>query len=244
MKAAVHQVQLIDHQRMEKSGKIGARRHAHAREGIFDGTGATHACPALEHQDALARACQVGSAREAVMTCTDDDGIPLTGSNLRDGLRQADLAQHRSGGRARVARWRGAHDLPRSRLRTRRLRFDGSPALNASNLGIALRSSATRSRNARLASVSRYSVCATAAGPRTSLRSSTSTSKSPPSVFTCNMSPARTGRALLAGCPCEITRPRSHAREASARVLKNPAAQSHLSIRTSVMPYSLLLGIA
>src|ERR1700678_499334 len=117
---------------MEKSGQIGARRHPHAREGFFDRTSAAHACPALEHQDALAGACQVGSASEAVVTRTDDDDVPLLGRQLRDGLWEADLAEYGSGGRGRVAWCRDTHALPRSRLRTRRLRFDGFPALNAS----------------------------------------------------------------------------------------------------------------
>src|SRR5690242_14821754 len=46
------------------------------------------------------------------------------------------------------------------------------------------------------------------------------------------MSPIRTSRAGLAGCPLDCIRPSSQARAASARVLKNLAAQSHLSIRT------------
>src|ERR1035441_6777512 len=44
------------------------------------------------------------------------------------------------------------------------------------------------------------------------------------------MSPARTSRAGLAVCPLDSIRPSSQARDASDRVLKNRAAQSHLSI--------------
>src|SRR5208337_4005748 len=61
------------------------------------------------------------------------------------------------------------------------------------------------------------------------------TSKSPLSFVTCNRSPTRTSRAALAGCPLERILPSSQARAANARVLKNLAAQSHLSIRTLVM---------
>src|ERR1041385_2855923 len=46
------------------------------------------------------------------------------------------------------------------------------------------------------------------------------------------MSPTWTSRAGLAGCRLDWSRPSSHAREASERVLKNRAAQSHLSMRT------------
>src|ERR1051326_1603271 len=49
------------------------------------------------------------------------------------------------------------------------------------------------------------------------------------------MSPTRTSRAGLAGCPLDWIRPSSQALAASARVLKNLAAQSHLSIRTELM---------
>src|SRR5256885_9332390 len=49
------------------------------------------------------------------------------------------------------------------------------------------------------------------------------------------MSPIRTSRAGLAGCPFDCIRPSSEALAASARVLKNLAAQSHLSIRTELI---------
>src|ERR1017187_640487 len=53
------------------------------------------------------------------------------------------------------------------------------------------------------------------------------------------MSPARTSREALAGCPLDPILPSSHACAASARVLKNRAAQSHLSILTRVIiPFS------
>ena len=82
MKTAPNQVQLIDHQRMEKSGEVRARRHQHTGEGLLDGTGASHARAAFEHQDALAGACQVSRARESVMTGADHDRIPGAGSEL------------------------------------------------------------------------------------------------------------------------------------------------------------------
>ncbi len=92
MKTASNQAQLIDHQRMQKSGEVRAGRHADAGEGLFDGTGASDARAALQHQDALAGAGQVGCAGEAVMTCADDDGVPWTGSELGNRRREADLA--------------------------------------------------------------------------------------------------------------------------------------------------------
>src|SRR2546423_10867972 len=50
------------------------------------------------------------------------------------------------------------------------------------------------------------------------------------------MSPIRTSRAGLAGSPLDWIRPSSQALAASARVLKNLADQSHLSIRTELIP--------
>src|SRR5882762_11651070 len=44
------------------------------------------------------------------------------------------------------------------------------------------------------------------------------------------MSPIRTSRAALAGCPLDWILPSTQARAAHARVLKNLAAHSHLSI--------------
>ena len=121
---------------------------------------------------------------------------------------------------------------PRNRLISRRSRFEGRPPSTPTNCIPARRSSAAFARSALLSAVSRYSPCATAAGPRTSLSPNTSTEKSPPSFLTCKRSPTRTSRAALATTPFDSALPNSQALAASARVLKNLAAQSHLSIRT------------
>src|SRR6185436_6530946 len=57
------------------------------------------------------------------------------------------------------------------------------------------------------------------------------------------MSPMRTSREALAGCPLHSILPDSHARAASERVLKNRAAQSHLSILRDIIPFSYQGGI-
>lgn len=75
-------------------------------------------------------------------------------------------------------------------------------------------------------------VCATAAGPRISLSSSTSIWNSPPSFLTCSLSPIRTSREGLTDCPLAWIRPSSQEWDARERVLKKRAAQSHLSMRT------------
>src|SRR6516162_5529572 len=54
----------------------------------------------------------------------------------------------------------------------------------------------------------------------------------------------RTSRAALAACPLDWILPSSQARAASARVLKNRAAQSHLSIRTEGMLCFATQGLA
>src|SRR5208337_1698129 len=64
----------------------------------------------------------------------------------------------------------------------------------------------------------------------------------------CNRSPTRTSRAAWDDCPLDRILPSSQARAANARVLKNLAARSHLSIRTLVMIHfpegsTFLLGI-
>jgi hypothetical protein len=92
MKTALHQSQLVDDQRMEKPSQVGARRHENTGKGLLDGAGPSHALPAFEHQDALAGACEIGSADKAVMTRTDYDGIPRPRSKFSNRLRQANLA--------------------------------------------------------------------------------------------------------------------------------------------------------
>src|SRR5579862_4003557 len=57
----------------------------------------------------------------------------------------------------------------------------------------------------------------------------------PLSFFTCSMSPMRMSREGFTDCPSHSTRPSSQAREAIERVLKNRAAQSHLSILMPVI---------
>src|ERR1700728_1611087 len=59
-----------------------------------------------------------------------------------------------------------------------------------------------------------------------------------------SMSPTRTSRAGLAAWPLEVMRPRSQALEASERVLKKRAAQSHLSMRTLSMVQSAAMHLS
>jgi len=121
----------------------------------------------------------------------------------------------------RLSCLRRRHHRPRSRSIFRRSRFDGLPSSQMLGGGIVFRNSANFARASRLSSVSRYSVCATLAGPRMSLSSRTSTWNSPLSFFTRTMSPPRISRDGLIAAPFNSMRPSSHARDASARDLKN-----------------------
>jgi hypothetical protein len=62
--------------------------------------------------------------------------------------------------------------------------------------------------------------------------------KMPASLVMRSMSPIRTSREGLARFSFDSILPMSHASEAKARVLKNLATQSHLSIRTESMIHS------
>ena len=85
MEATLRQIKFLDHQWMQQAGKVSAGRHADARKGLFDGTGAADAGTAFEYQHALAGTRQVGCASEAVMTGADDDGIPAPGGKFEMG---------------------------------------------------------------------------------------------------------------------------------------------------------------
>jgi hypothetical protein len=65
--------------------------------------------------------------------------------------------------------------------------------------------------------------------------------KSPESLRMKRVSPTRSSREGLAGMPLAVIRPRSQAWEASERVLKKRAAQSHLSILTLRLSYGLAM---
>src|SRR5579864_5633828 len=117
-------------------------------------------------------------------------------------------------------------------------RLDGRVGGRISNSLAALRSAATLSRISLLASVSRYSFCASEAGPRTLLSPRTTTSKSPPSFVIRSVSPTRTSRAALATCAFDRIRPKSQLFFASVRVLKKRAAHSQASILIPLMASS------
>jgi hypothetical protein len=71
---------------MEEAGEIGAGRHADAGEGLLDGACAADAGAALDDQNALAGAGEIGRAGEAVVARADDDGVPGLGGEVRMGM--------------------------------------------------------------------------------------------------------------------------------------------------------------
>ena len=102
------------------------------------------------------------------------------------------------------------------------------------------RCSVTLARMLTLSGVSWYSACATGAGPRIGLKPSTSTVRvmSPCRITT--MSCAFTSREGLATRSLTWIRPLLISSVASERVLKNLAAQSHVSIRMEFMGTGML----
>jgi hypothetical protein len=64
---------------MQESREIGAGRHLHAGEWLFDGAGAADALSRFEDQDMLAGTREIGGTGEAVVARACDDGVPRLG---------------------------------------------------------------------------------------------------------------------------------------------------------------------
>ena len=79
---------------MQQAGEIGAGRHAHAGEGLFDGAGAADARRAFENQHALAGAREIGGAGKAIVAGADDDGVPGLCGEFANGSGQAEFAEN------------------------------------------------------------------------------------------------------------------------------------------------------
>src|SRR6266567_860090 len=96
-KAAPRQVEFFHDQRMQKSCEIRARRHAHAREWLFDGAGPADAQAALNDKDALAGPRKISGAGEAVVSGAEYDGVPGFRGDFAKWERQSDFTQHVGG---------------------------------------------------------------------------------------------------------------------------------------------------
>jgi hypothetical protein len=88
------ELQLSDHRLVEEPDDVrtGAHDVALVVERALQGAGAAEALAALQHEDALTGASKVGGGGEAVVAAANDDGVPITGGQLGDWRRQADLA--------------------------------------------------------------------------------------------------------------------------------------------------------
>jgi hypothetical protein len=84
---------------MQEPGEVGAGRHTHAGEGFFDGAGSADACAALENENALAGAREIGGAGEAIVTRADDDCVPRSAGEFTDGSGKSDFTENGGGGR-------------------------------------------------------------------------------------------------------------------------------------------------
>ena len=114
----------------------------------------------------------------------------------------------------------------------RRSRLEGLRSGSGANCCMALRSSIRRRRASRLHPIRGRACVQLPRGRAWRLPQEPPRQRRRASFSMCSLSPARTSRAGLALSPLDRILPRSHAREACARVLKKRAAQSHLSMRT------------
>ena len=94
VEASSRQVQLVHDQRMQKSGEISARRHAHAWKRLLYGAGPTYACTAFDHQDALTRTRKVGRASQPIMAGAHNNRVPGFGGEFADGCGQPQFTHH------------------------------------------------------------------------------------------------------------------------------------------------------
>ena len=93
LKAALWQIELFNHQRMQKPGKICAWRHSNAREWLFDGAGAADSFAAFEYEHSLTRSRQVSGARQSIVARTDYNHIPGTRGNFLEWKWKTDFSQ-------------------------------------------------------------------------------------------------------------------------------------------------------
>jgi hypothetical protein len=100
--ASARKVELFKDEGVKQAGEIGAGRHSYAGEGLLDGAGAADAIAALNDQDFLTGAREVGGAGKAVVSGTDDDRVPGFGGEGGDRLGEADFAEQVCSGRTHM----------------------------------------------------------------------------------------------------------------------------------------------
>ena len=80
--AVAVQRQLLDDQRVQQPGEVGAGRDRVARPGLLERARAADLVAALEHEHAAPGAGEVGGGGEAVVAGADDDRVPAPGGEL------------------------------------------------------------------------------------------------------------------------------------------------------------------
>src|SRR5579884_1534834 len=75
-KPAPDQIELFNNERMEQPGEIRTRRYPNAGPGFFDGAGAADAAAALQDENALSGASEIGRTRQPVMSGAHNQSVP------------------------------------------------------------------------------------------------------------------------------------------------------------------------
>jgi hypothetical protein len=91
------QAQFFDHKRMQQTGEIGARPHAHSRPGLFDGARAADPVSCFEDEVAFAGLGELRRTGEAVVPRPTDNDIPNLAGELCHRLGQPDTPQRPHG---------------------------------------------------------------------------------------------------------------------------------------------------
>src|SRR5438105_4642524 len=88
MQAVTRQVQVADDLRPQQAHHVGEHRETETREDLLAHRRAADALAALDDQNALAGAREIGSAHQAVVAAADDDDFVLVHTRFRSGSKK------------------------------------------------------------------------------------------------------------------------------------------------------------
>ena len=80
--AVAVQRELLDHERVQQPGEVGAGRDREARPRLLERARAADLVAALEHEHAAPGAGEVGGGGQPVVARADDDGVPAPGGQI------------------------------------------------------------------------------------------------------------------------------------------------------------------